>query len=280
MPQGNTGDFKRDLITSPNSKSSQLLLEDIKKSANRPIALYKLGIGLHIYADTFSHQDFKGFYDSYNDVYLLTGVDESSNIMILINKIKRRLKNKFLDIPPVGHGQALTNPDIPYANWSYKRPGGEIIVVNNLKERFIPAIKNIHDFLCVYLEENPSFKDNDVELKAYDFYKEKLIELLTFQGNSDERHQNWLDKVNNNYFEFGDFDEVDTQLNYDKRNWFRRAVKAIEDRGFKNKAYNFHSFYKKDNFEQSDWVMFMRAASEHKYKIIHEILPACGVDAG
>ena len=48
----------------------------------------------------------------------------------------------------------------------------------------------------------------------------------------------------------------------------------------KTMTYNFHEFEKKNQFENSHWVKFMRAAAVHKYRVLHVILPECGVNIG
>ncbi|WP_420841483.1 DUF6765 family protein [Halanaerobium congolense] len=39
-----------------------------------------------------------------------------------------------------GHALSIKNPDIPYASWKYGR-NSQVVEVNNLEERFLPAAK-------------------------------------------------------------------------------------------------------------------------------------------
>ncbi|AZR73353.1 hypothetical protein BBF96_08135 [Anoxybacter fermentans] len=279
LPRGKSMKNPDGLITGPDSKVLKLLLEDIEKSSHSPLALYRLGIGLHCYADTFTHQDFKGFCDKHNDITLVSAVDKRG----IWESLKMFFINNFTNFVPIGHVQALANPDIPNAIWSYCREDGVIIEVNNLRERFIPALESMYCFLYYYLQRNTQFKAN-VALKSFRFYSERLIEVLKFEGNVEERHKNWLDKIHQNYFEFEDFDEIDKTLSYDPREWFREAVEAVKVKNLLKKleyrAYNYYLFRKKENFYNSNWVRFMRAAAEHKFVVVNDILPKCGVNVG
>ena len=113
---------------------------------------------------------------------------------------------------------------------------------------------------------------------------EKMIGLLKVEGSSNLRHRLWLEKIQQNYFGFPDFDAVDLNLEYHNRSWFRAAVQTEKVRGIikriENIAYNFYYFRKREGFASSDWVLFMRAAATHKYRVLHEVLPQCGLDIG
>ncbi|WP_290768756.1 hypothetical protein [Halanaerobium sp.] len=84
--------------------------------------------------------------------------------------------------------------------------------------------------------KNDEFGSVD-ENKSLDFRLSKIKETLKFRGTLEERYNNWLNKINNNYFKFEDFDNA-------------------------------------------DWTLYMKAAAEHKYKVIHEILPQAGLSVG
>jgi hypothetical protein len=101
---------------------------------------------------------------------------------------------------------------------------------------FLPAAKNIFIFLREFLLKNDEFGSVD-ENKSLDFRLSKIKETLKFRGTLEERYNNWLNKINNNYFKFEDFDNA-------------------------------------------DWTLYMKAAAEHKYKVIHEILPQAGLSVG
>jgi hypothetical protein len=267
-------------LTAPNSKVLALLLEDIRCSSSEHI-LYRLGIGLHCFADAYAHQDFKGLYDTYNDVELISGLGERN-----VREYGGRLALKLLDrrsagLFSIGHSEVQANPDIPYLTWEYAR-WGQVVQINNLEERYLPALRNIYDYLVYFLGKNPQYGSN-YPVKAFDAYLEVFRELLSFVGTQEERHENWLKYIKKNRFSLPDFDKTDRSLAYDKQAWFEQAVEAVSIPKTKN-PYNqrFQNivYRQKEGFADSHWVKFMQAAVEHRFLIIHCFLPELGFVVG
>ncbi|HLV09340.1 MAG TPA: DUF6765 family protein [Halanaerobiales bacterium] len=278
IPSGEGNDPIEVLITRPESKSIKLLKNYVLEAGKEEYGLHYLGIFFHIYADAFSHQDFIGFYDQYNQIELVKGMDKMSWKDYIVFKITKHLGFLF----PIGHAVAAKNPDIPYVVWTYRR-GDKEITVDNLNQRFIPAVYSIYDYLQVYLDKNPQYgRSSERGLSRENM--DLIIDLLKVTGSYQKRHQNWLEAIHNNAFGFKDFDDIDRELSYDKRSWFREAVVAVKAKGIlqllKYAAYNYYKFKKRDSFYRADWTLFMRAAAIHKYKLLHEILPACGIHVG
>lgn len=279
LPGGEGNNISEKLITRPEGRAIQLLKEDIINSGSESYSLYRLGIGLHLYADAYSHQDFKGFYNDYNDIDLLKSLERKE----LWDKLIDWIMGNLSFLAPVGHGQALKNPDIPYAKWSYIRHNGEIVEVDNLIERFSPAINNIYDFIVEYLQENTRYA-NSSKVEDINEYKEKMISLLSIEGDPFQRHEEWLNAIHSNFFQFVSFDKIDKELRYNSRAWFDQSVKYLKAANLieKIETYyaNYYNFYRKEVFSESDWVKYMRAAAIHKYRVLHKILPECGLDIG
>ncbi len=279
LPSVDKTNGKDSFVTTPDSKVVDLLLENMYKESD--LALYRLGIGLHCFADTFSHQDFKGFYDRYNYVELAFGLERTS----LIDNVKKlgfkAMDTLGIDILATGHGQVLSNPDISSANWSYTR-AGEAIQVNNLKERFLPGLQKMYEYLVSYVSQHPEYSSG-VSARPFTEYEEIFNKLSSYQGDSEQRHRNWLEHIHQNAFSFEDFDEIDKSIGYDPREWFNEAVEK-EKVSFLNrwryKLYNYYKFRKKQGFDDSHWVKYMQAANQHKQVIIYDILPRSGVNIG
>jgi hypothetical protein len=278
LPKGEATDDDG-LITAPDAKIIALLLEDICSSSPNYL-LYRLGIGLHCFADAFSHQDFKGVNDTYNDVRLTQGVEEKGG-----KENAGRLPFKLLDrlnaVMAIGHCEVLNNPDIPYAEWEYSR-GAKTYRVKNLEERYLPAVNNIYQYLVYFLAKNPRYGAN-YKIRPFADYLERFRAVMSFQGSPEERHKNWLQKIQENFFEFTDFDETDRTLSYDAKLWFSQAVAATKVPKTTNHSlqkYDYHIFRKKDGFEDSHWVKFMQAAAEHRFLIIRCLLPEAGIMLG
>ncbi|KUO66007.1 MAG: hypothetical protein APF84_00220 [Gracilibacter sp. BRH_c7a] len=279
LPSADETNGKDPFVTTPDSKALDLLLEDLHKESD--LALYRLGIGLHCFADTFSHQDFKGFYDSYNNVELSVDWDET-NLKDKLSLLFFQLLDIFRsDAFAIGHGQVLANPDIPFVNWSYIRDG-EAIKVNNLEERFLPGLQKMYEYLVSYVSRHSKYSSG-VCARPFTEYKEIFKKLLSFQCDSEERHRNWLGHIHLDGFSFEDFDETDKSLSYDPREWFNEAVEK-EKVDLRNRwhyrLYNYYKFSKKQGFNDSHWVKYMQAANQHKQAIIYEILPRSGVNIG
>ncbi len=276
LPGGDGKNTAQALITCPEGSANKFLKEDVLNQGNSPYGLHRLGIFLHVYADSYSHQDFKGYYDTHNDIKLISGRQLKNNRQL----VREWFLKKISFLAPIGHGQALQNPDIPFAIWSYRRKGGKIIRVNNLQERFIPAMDNIYQFLLNYLEKNPQYRGKGKRIDLAD-YRIRFIKLLANRSNSRARHQLWLQLIRNNFLQLDDFDRIDATLDYHPRSWFKEAVQAIKAKGLKQRletfTYNYYKFEKKAAFENSNWVLFMRAAAIHKYHVLHIILPRCGL---
>ncbi|NLI93169.1 MAG: hypothetical protein GX434_13595 [Peptococcaceae bacterium] len=278
LPKG--GDSSDGLVTAPDSKIMALLLEDIRCSSPSHL-LYRLGIGLHCFADAFSHQDFMGFNDSYNDVHLIQSVEEKGNKENPGRLSLRLLDRWSSDSMSMGHGEVLNNPDLPYAEWAYSR-GSKTFRIRNTEERYLPALKNIYDYLNYFLGKNSQYCAH-FKIRAFEDYLEKFRWILSFKGSPEERHRNWLKKIKENYFEFADFDDTDRNIGYDEKRWFSQAVEAIKVSKATHhhyQKYDYHMFRKKDGFEDSDWVKFMQAAAEHQFLIIHCLLPESGLIIG
>jgi hypothetical protein len=70
---GNLGvDFYERMLTRANSIVAQRIVEDFLSSNLKPYSLHRLGIILHVYADTWSHQNFVGLmHENMNDIKAL-----------------------------------------------------------------------------------------------------------------------------------------------------------------------------------------------------------------
>jgi hypothetical protein len=120
------------VVTQDSPGSRSLLI-----AALRTDDLFRIGIALHAYADTWAHQNFSGIFGRANIV------DPSSLL------------------PPAGHLQVLGAPDDPAGVWTDGRLAPELRkVVNSL--RFLEAARKIYRFICTW--KRRSFIDEDFVL--------------------------------------------------------------------------------------------------------------------
>jgi hypothetical protein len=100
--------------TTPYNESAQRLLQDAF-TAEEKFRLYRIGVATHSFADTWAHQNFTGWYDSFNAV--------GKNV-----------------VPNIGHADAFHQPDWVGLLWTDKRlVEGEI----NNNHRFLSAAEAI-----------------------------------------------------------------------------------------------------------------------------------------
>jgi len=156
--------------------------------------------------------------------------------------------------------------------------------VNNLKERFLPGLQKMYEYLGSYVSQHPEYSSG-VYPRPFTEYEEIFNELLSYQGDSEVRHKSWLECIHQDAFSFEDYDEIDKNLSYDPREWFNEAVeKEKVKKNLRNywhyKLYNYYKFRKKQGFDDSHWVKYMQAANQHKQAIIYDILPRSGVNIG
>lgn len=121
-------------ITQPGSKN--ILFDDVIKEALKTKNLYRIGISLHVLADTFSHEGFSGLWSQFNhadDVRFMPS--KNSWWKAIGSKLRWRFgRNLFHLAPAIGHGKAGHLPDIPYLGWSYQTFEEKLrLVSNNLK---------------------------------------------------------------------------------------------------------------------------------------------------
>jgi hypothetical protein len=113
-------DRKNPLCTTRGCKNAENLLTAALKSKD----LYKIGVALHGYADTWSHERFSGFHEDWNRVY------ETISLKSLL--------------PNIGHAELINKPDEISATWVDERFGDQKI---DNRERAVLAAEQIFGFL-------------------------------------------------------------------------------------------------------------------------------------
>ena len=114
---GRAGRF---VVTEDSPLSREILIAALKTKD-----LFRIGIALHAYADTWAHQNFSGDSEAQN------ALDPSS------------------PIPAAGHLHALKSPDVPRLVWQDQRLREDFRGVSNAA-RFAKAASMIYRFLCTY----------------------------------------------------------------------------------------------------------------------------------
>jgi hypothetical protein len=173
------GKYSR-INTTPNSKNARKIIKTSIDTGN----LYSIGIACHSFVDTWAHQNFIGYYDSWNS---MRGAFE---------KI----------IPDIGHADAKTNPDQLGLVWGDERLMNKPVRDNN----FIFLDAAVHLFRLLYKGNKNSRKQKENVL---------IIKLkMLFAANENKRKILFDSLVNKQYNKNEWFDEAV------KKKWFKKYV--------------------------------------------------------
>ena len=109
--------------TTQDSQNARSILTLAMSTGN----LYRIGIAIHGFADTWAHQNFTGLYDDFNG---LPGIEESM-------------------IPNICHADAKMKPDFVSYRWIDPRLTPELLNIDN-NQRFMAASQRVFEELCLF----------------------------------------------------------------------------------------------------------------------------------
>lgn len=239
-PEIYNGQEDYNYVTSPNSNFAKALMNKAidnfdKKENSREYNLIALGIAIHTYADTWSHQGFSGRKSSEeNNVQEIKIWKENQwQELSAVNRFRNRL------LPEIGHAEAYHYPDLPYINWEYKKgeKGLKQVTRNNL-DVFIDACENIYKYLSKVatnktedfskfnsnLIKGLSFAENDYEERAKKF--QSLFPHIGFYYDADD----WKDEIlKSDNEKFSTNNMIEERQSY---KWLEFHKAALEQRNF------------------------------------------------
>jgi len=233
--------------------------------------LIKLGIILHAYADSYTHQGFSGMLSKVNDIKNCEAKNKVNlglfyKILNYFAQFSRKQYEKLFDriMPAYGHGQALEFPDIPYLVWSYEYDdsdefnGSYLKVQIDNKARFKRAFNNIRKHLENYLIKHPQYFDSELRFDNFDLLINTLVS-EDFQDN--KREMNWKGLL----IEQGLFNNADLDsIIYDENKWLKEAFSNFDQEVFDNRTVE--GVQLADNFLNSNWYYFYLAVKWYKIK--------------
>jgi hypothetical protein len=234
--------------------------------------LVKLGMALHAYADTFSHQGFSGLLSKVNDIDRLEIRNGSG---ILADKYRKGLRwfrevlSEWGDwvIPAYGHGQALLLPDHPYVTWLYLYDYSDEFsdtlkssgIIDN-KERYARAFKGILKHLTLYLMEHPSYQEQEADFDDLP----ALFKALLTRKRDNGRIRNWQKVlVAQGLFDEGDKDA----LAYDRERRLKEAFENFDRKRFDQRKVT--GAVLRHNFAESNWYRYYLAVKWYKERVFH-----------
>lgn len=262
------GTFIRKLVCYPDSHVARDMLRACAKDIGKPYALHRLGISMHVYADTWAHQGFAGVNNGINEVKEL-----KSNDKALDKSFLDKIYNFFIsEAFPLGHGAALSHPDRPSLIWEYKNGLGEEVKRDNAKIFMDAADKMCRAMQCfrrkdkeMDIESMPGLPENDAKM---------IFALIkSIKGDTGElRHEKWIQEIKKGSFSFGPAEL--TYIPKGKGSWKHKSLgqQAAQDTGREEFAY-------KETFLTSNWKLFHDALQAHRFDVLHDILPKYGICA-
>ncbi|WP_041958059.1 DUF6765 family protein [Sulfurospirillum arsenophilum] len=253
------------LVCKPDSYVAKEMVSYCVKNSDKDYSLHRLGITMHVYADTYAHQGFVGMIHDMNKIEDLEMENED---MGLFNKANSATLSATF---PMGHGPALQCPDKPYLRWSYVNGLGERIKRDNLDD-FMMAAKAMFGELVRYRFDSGmgELSDELTENAEFNFARIKRnLESFT-EPDENERHARWLASIAKGDFSFEAQDL--TYIAKGKDSWKHKATGQLEEKDDHNEKFP----YSKE-FLKSDWKLFHDAIQEHRLTVLHDILPKYGI---
>jgi hypothetical protein len=268
LPSLEGNDFLSSMITKPNSlvaqKMFQIICENFKQGVYLDTALYLFGISLHVYADTWSHQDFNAFTSRFNIDYLnekkFQYASQKQPDEPTIKKIGRWIAPFLTDYTCMGHADVGIDPDVPFLEWKFKK-SGEIINIKN-PDRYIEAIQKIFEQMTNFLNVTNGTFGNPSNIIFDEKVKMIFYDILSLTHQDEENvMQYYFSQANKNWPLIFSDEYIQKYSKYLINDWYSEAVDIDTEKKEKPK----------DKFEQSHWYLWQKAAMTHRDNMLNEI---------
>lgn len=187
------------LICRKNSELAQRMMNELPVvDVDDSVSVLRLGIALHVYADTWAHQGFSGMPSLDNNV---------TNLQPKTKSIEDFIENHTIQTGalPLGHMEAVHLPDRPYMQWGCtpQFPEGR----NNWDE-FMDACHEIYKILTQISTGISSDLNPDQEAMLLDSFQSIIGEDI------DYRIAEWLKRIHQNQYHFTDWNDEDSAVEY------------------------------------------------------------------
>ncbi len=263
--QNPDGSFIDKIVCTPNSAVAQEMVRDAILEKDRAYGLHRLGVTMHVYADTWAHQGFAGVLHNINEV---EHAKESSKSGIFKKTLGGLLSDLLDDtIPPLGHGRAQAFPDMPFLQWQYLDGRGKRVTRNNPVD-FIEAAEQMCIAMRRYQLGNPTAVVTGLTA-ATRSQIENMFATTVFED-GDKRHQIWLEAIRKGQFTVCGKVDIDDYLPRGNDSWKAAALGTSHDM----RIYPY-----KPDFLSSNWKHFHDAIQAHRFNVVYNILPKYGICA-
>jgi len=275
LPAGEGSTLEDKSICKPDSAIARDMVAHAIENREAENALHRLGVTLHVYVDTWAHQNFTGTISDHNVVKSLTSDDYSHETWLgklrqFVDDIVHTTQSNFLDfVVKLGHGAALHFPDQPWAKWQYENGHGLTFQRDNLPI-FMEAADMAYRAIKGFRRGNTAFAQEEglpEETKA------ALASLLASNRNDDPSVRlDALIKALTSGQVPGFAETVKPYIGKGPDSWKDKATGIIDGNadGDKKPVWS-------EAFEQSDYRKFHDAIKEHRFVVTQIILPKHGV---
>lgn len=282
----------------PDSHIARDMLRAAYRDRGSKRALQRLGITMHVYADTFAHQGFVGGQCKANQAEKPSSGDqaldesihqfsvgelkasiwsrtkavwafliEAAKAMYREGKSPLTFYREFMHQDPLGHAAVDTFPDQPYLVWSYwdwkKNP-----VLRNNPETFIQASEMMVRAMRAWRAGDAAMDlEKHAGLGVADREQMENIFKRVRHPDGKVRLVHWHEAVAAGVFNFG-AETLKTYIDKGDGSWKNAAIGTQKrvDSGFEEFPYT-------PTFLDSHWKLFHDAIQAHRHDVVHEILP-------
>ncbi len=253
------------IVCTPDSHIAREIMRDAILEKNRAYGLHRLGITLHVYADTWAHQGFAGVLHRVNEV---EHAEETDSCDIFTGGLGSILRNILDDtIPPLGHARAQVFPDMPFLRWQYTDGRGELKKRSNPDE-FLTACEQ----MCIAMRRY-QLGDPDAIVQGLSVATREQIKSMfatTVFEDGDKRHQVWLKAIRNGKFTACGQVDINNYFARGNDSWKADALGS---------SFDLPVYTYKEDFLNSHWKHFHDAVQAHRFNVVYNILPKYGICA-
>jgi hypothetical protein len=273
VPSGKGADFSEKLICQSDSQVIRQVVTEALQHRKDDNGLHRLGVTLHAYVDTWAHKGFCGDVNEVNKVTELSYIQPNEKLSQLIaNGFKSffdKLESDTLDdFLPLGHGAALTLPDQPWVEWSYKDSAGQKVTRHNLPD-FLEAADKAYRILVAYQKNETSFADQDGLPKSLKNALKK--QLFSCQDEDAKiRLENLQVAVQKGFFE--NVTSIPEYVGKGEKSWKHMATGIISDQDDLLPSRDKPDWSAKQ-FELSNYRKFHDAVKQHRQYLLDVVLP-------
>ncbi len=252
-------------VTKADSEFARLVLKRALREKDVTDRIIAVGIAMHTYADTFSHEGFTGRDDDENRIRKLArwedGEWRSADFSNLIGNLTKG----------VGHMLAFNYPDLPWLRWRYERRSSPGMRERNNPTAYLKALKAIHEFFTGMPEAvEPGIEWRDIELSLKDIIAIESVAL-------EPRILGWITLYGDRFRDARGYRNI-RGYRYDPLMWRSQAVEPVGNftiawDDLRPADLLLQKFKPRPGFLSSNWARFHNMALKQRHFVQQRIVP-------